>query len=111
MSELMPWDENRDGTDDELAAELAELEAEERECMAWVDSLADEESEREVGLAVLVTRPGLAKAHCRHGAYGFALDGETRRAICRTCGHSWLIALGAGDTDYLPADLPGLAVR
>jgi hypothetical protein len=109
MSEMMPWDEYRDGGDDELQAELAELEAEEQECMAWVDSLADEESLRDVGLAVLVTRPGLAKAHCRHGAYEFALDGETRHAVCDTCGHSWLIALGEGDTDYLPADLPGVA--
>lgn len=111
MFELMPWDEYRDGTDDELAAELAELVEEEAEWMARVDALADEESEHDVGLAVLVTRPGLAKAACRHGVYGFALVGDTRHAICRTCSHSWLIALGTGGTDYLPADLPGVALR
>jgi hypothetical protein len=108
MFEMMPWDEYRDGTDDELAAELAELEAEEQEWLAWVDALAEES---DPDLAVLVTRPGLAKAHCRHGVYDFALACETRHAICRTCGHSWLIALGEGDTDYLPADLPGVALR
>lgn len=108
MFELMPWDEYRDGGDDELQAELAELEAEEQEWLAWVDTLAEES---DPDLAVIVTRPGLAKAHCRHGAYGFALVGETRHAVCRACGHSWLIALGEGDTDYLPADLPGVALR
>jgi len=107
MSAMMPWDEYRDGTDDELAAELAELEAEEQEWLAWVDALAEGDPD----LAVLVTRPGLAKAHCRHGVYEFALDGETRHAVCKTCGHSWLIALGTGDTDYLPADLPSVAQR
>ena len=100
MFELMPWDESRDGSDDELAAELAELEAEEQECMAWVDALAAESD----------PRPGLAKAHCRHGLYEFALDGETRHATCHTCGHSWLIALGDGDTDHMPADLPSVAL-
>jgi hypothetical protein len=95
MSESMPWDEYRDTGDDELAAELAEIELEEAEWLAWVDAIANEEP-GDPDLAVLATRPGLAKAYCRHGAYDFALDAETQHAICRTCGHSWLIV-----PDYL----------
>jgi len=108
MFNSMPWDEGRDTGDDELADELAEMEAEEQEWLAWVDALARGESDFAVPVG---PRPGLAKAHCRHGAYEFVLDGQTRHAVCCTCGHTWLIALGAGDTDYLPADLPGVAHR
>ena len=110
MSDTMPWDELRDrGDDAELAelAELADFEAEEKERLAWIDGL----DEGDPDLAVLVDRPGLAKAICRHGGYEFALVAETRHAVCCTCGHSWLIAVGEGNTDSLPGDLPGVALR
>jgi len=118
MFEMMPWDEYRDGSDDELAAELAELVEEEAEWMAWVDALADEESAFAADLACdpdlavpVATRPGLAKAHCRHGVYGFALVGGVRHARCRDCGHSWLVVVSEGETDTMPANMPGIANR
>lgn len=106
MFERMPWDEMRDSDDEEAAAELAELEADEQEQLAWIDALAEEQP-----YAFPFMGPGLAKAHCRHPTYDFALTCGSRHAVCRTCGHSWLIVLGDGDADYLPADLPGIALR
>lgn len=105
MFERMPWDELRDTGEDDEAAELAELEAEEREYFAWIDALAEEQAE------VGATGPGLAKAYCRHERYDFVLTAETRHAVCHTCGHEWLVVLGDGATDHLPADLPGVALR
>lgn len=107
MFERMPWDELRDGGDDGTEAELAELEAEERQMLGWIDALAEQQPDPFADLPL----PGLAKAYCRHPQYDFALTAETRHAVCCTCGHEWLVVLGDGDTDYLPANLPGVALR
>jgi len=98
MFPKMPWDEGRDGAEDELARERValEIEADERR-------FAAESPER----------PGLAKTRpvCGHGAYTFILLDGTRLARCSACGHTWAVMLGTGNTDYMPADLPGIAIR
>jgi|SRR6187399_741396 len=106
MFETMPWDQTRDGGSNELAEELADLEAEAGE-RAFLAELALELAER-------ANRPGLAKAgarHCGHGAYVFVLLAGQRLARCRACGHTWTVMLADGETDYLPADLPGIAIN
>jgi len=51
---------------------------------------------------------------CRtgHAAYGFILLDGIRYAQCCECGHRWLIVLRPYDnTDGLPAEMPGIALR
>lgn len=103
MFSRMPWDEARDGAEDEIAAERAGLEVEATE-RAFAAELRAESPDR----------PGLAKTHppaCGHSAYSFELVDGLRRARCSHCPHTWAVVLGKGSTDHMPADLPGIAIR
>lgn len=72
-----------------------------RDC---ADERADEMAEQQ---AEAEQSPGC----CGHGNYAFLLVNGMRHARCQRCAHTWLVVLGDGDTDYLAADIPGIALR